>query len=136
MDAERRVKITKTDDQWRQELTPEQYQVTRQHGTGRAFSNPLNGEKRAGMFNCVCCGAPLFSASTKFDSGTGLVSRFRRSYPFAARSHTNARRRARLGRVSSARSRASSTRYACAPIKWPRWPLASLASAASEPKGH
>ena len=71
MDAERRVKITKTDDQWRQELTPEQYQVTRQHGTERAFSNPLNGEKRAGMFNCVCCGAPLFSASTKFDSGTG-----------------------------------------------------------------
>jgi peptide-methionine (R)-S-oxide reductase len=65
------VKITKTDDQWRQELTPEQYQVTRQHGTERAFSNPLNGEKRAGMFNCVCCGAPLFSASTKFDSGTG-----------------------------------------------------------------
>jgi peptide-methionine (R)-S-oxide reductase len=74
MDADRRVKITKSDDEWRQELTPEQYHVTRQHGTERAFSNPLNGEKRAGMFNCVCCDAPLFSSGTKFDSGTGWPS--------------------------------------------------------------
>jgi peptide-methionine (R)-S-oxide reductase len=74
MDTDRRVKITKTDDEWRQELTPEQYLVTRQHGTERAFSNPLHGEKRAGVFNCVCCGARLFSSSTKFDSGTGWPS--------------------------------------------------------------
>ena len=101
------MKVTKTDAEWRNELTPEQYRVTRQRGTERPFSSPLNGEKRAGMFNCfncACCGVPLFSTNTKFESGTELVSRFRRSYPFAARSHTNARRRARFWRVSGART--------------------------------
>jgi peptide-methionine (R)-S-oxide reductase len=67
-------KITKSDEEWRRQLTPEQYHVTREHGTERAFSNPLNGEKRDGMFSCVCCGAPLFSSATKFDSGTGWPS--------------------------------------------------------------
>jgi peptide-methionine (R)-S-oxide reductase len=74
MHADRPAKVSKTADEWKRQLTPEQYRVTRQHGTERAFSNPLNGEKRAGMFNCVCCGAPLFSSSTKFDSGTGWPS--------------------------------------------------------------
>jgi peptide-methionine (R)-S-oxide reductase len=74
MSSDRRAKVTKTDDEWRKALTPEQYHVTRQHGTERAFSNPLNNEKRAGMFNCVCCGTPLFSSETKFDSGTGWPS--------------------------------------------------------------
>ncbi len=60
MNPDQRAKVTKTDEEWRKQLTPEQYHVTRQHGTERAFSNPLNNEKRAGMFNCVCCGAPLF----------------------------------------------------------------------------
>src|SRR5216684_3905876 len=64
------------DEEWKGQLTPEQYHVTRQHGTERAFSNPLNNEKRKGMFNCVCCGAPLFSSDTKFDSGTGWPSFF------------------------------------------------------------
>jgi peptide-methionine (R)-S-oxide reductase len=68
------VKISKSDAEWRQQLTPEQFRVTRQHGTERAFSHPLNGEKRAGMFRCVCCGAPLFSSSAKFESGTGWPS--------------------------------------------------------------
>jgi peptide-methionine (R)-S-oxide reductase len=68
------VKISKSDAEWRQQLTPEQFRVTRQHGTERAFSHPLNGEKRAGMFGCVCCGAPLFSSSAKFESGTGWPS--------------------------------------------------------------
>jgi len=71
---DRPVKVAKTDDEWKKQLTSEQYRVTRQHGTERAFSNPLNGEKRAGMFNCVCCGALLFSSETKFDSGTGWPS--------------------------------------------------------------
>ena len=74
MSSGRPPKITKTDTEWRQQLTPEQYYVARQHGTERAFSHPLNTEKREGMFNCVCCGAPLFSSATKFNSGTGWPS--------------------------------------------------------------
>jgi peptide-methionine (R)-S-oxide reductase len=68
------AKITKSDEEWKRQLSPEQYHVTREHGTERAFSNPLNGEKREGMFSCVCCGAPLFSSGAKFDSGTGWPS--------------------------------------------------------------
>lgn len=64
----------KSDEEWRKQLTPEQFHVARQHGTERPFSSPLNSEKRPGMFNCACCGAPLFSSSAKFDSGTGWSS--------------------------------------------------------------
>ena len=53
--------VEKSDAEWRAELTPEQYKVTRQHGTERAGTSPLNNEKREGVFTCVCCGAPLFS---------------------------------------------------------------------------
>jgi peptide-methionine (R)-S-oxide reductase len=60
--------------EWRQKLTPEQYHVTREHGTERAFSHPYSQEKREGMYRCVCCGAPLFSSETKYDSGTGWPS--------------------------------------------------------------
>jgi len=67
-------KITKTDEEWRKLLTPEEYRVTRQHGTELAFSHPLNREKRDGTFRCVCCGARLFASDTKFDSGTGWPS--------------------------------------------------------------
>jgi len=74
MPADRPAKVVKTAEQWKSQLTPEQYYVTRQHGTEPAFSNPLNREKRAGTFSCVCCGAPLFSSRTKFDSGTGWPS--------------------------------------------------------------
>ena len=71
---DRADKIVKTDAQWRAELTPEQYRVTRQHGTERAGTSPLNKEKRAGMFTCVCCGEPLFGSDSKFESGTGWPS--------------------------------------------------------------
>ena len=71
---ETKDKIVKTEDEWRAELSPDQYYVTRQHGTERAFSNPLNDEKRSGVFGCVGCGAPLFSSAQKFDSGTGWPS--------------------------------------------------------------
>jgi peptide-methionine (R)-S-oxide reductase len=71
-----RPKVTKTDAEWRKQLTPEQYYVTREHGTERAFTSPLNNEKRPGMFHCVACGAPLFSSATKFESGTGWPSFF------------------------------------------------------------
>ena len=56
------------------ELTPEQYQVTREHGTERPFTSSLNAEERDGVFYCVCCGAPLFKADTKFDAGCGWPS--------------------------------------------------------------
>ena len=67
-------KTARSDAEWRQVLTPEQYRVTRKHGTERAFSHPYAEEKRDGMYRCVCCGAPLFSSETKFDSGTGWPS--------------------------------------------------------------
>jgi len=67
-------KITKTDEEWRAELSPEAYRVARQHGTERAFTSPLNDEKRPGIFHCVCCGEPLLSSEDKFDSGTGWPS--------------------------------------------------------------
>jgi peptide-methionine (R)-S-oxide reductase len=66
----------KTDAQWRAELTPEQYHVTREHGTERAFSHPYNHEKREGVYVCVCCGAPLFSSAAKYESGSGWPSYF------------------------------------------------------------
>lgn len=69
-------KINKSDAEWKRELTPEQYRITRKHGTERAFSHPLNNEKRAGLYHCVCCGQPLFSSDAKFDSGTGWPSFF------------------------------------------------------------
>ncbi|KAI95064.1 methionine sulfoxide reductase B [Rhodomicrobium udaipurense JA643] len=67
-------RMIKSDAEWRAKLTPEQYKVTRQHGTERAASSPLNDEKREGVFACVCCGAPLFASDAKYDSGSGWPS--------------------------------------------------------------
>lgn len=66
--------IRKSDDEWREELTPEQYRVTREGGTERAFSGEYWNEKADGIYRCVCCGAPLFDSDTKFESGTGWPS--------------------------------------------------------------
>jgi peptide-methionine (R)-S-oxide reductase len=73
-DVDRAEKVVKTDAEWRAKLTPEQYYVTRQHGTERAGTSPLNKEKREGVFACVCCGEPLFTSDAKYDSGTGWPS--------------------------------------------------------------
>jgi len=67
-------KVRKTDEEWRSELTPEQYRVTREHGTERAFTGEYWDHKEEGVYRCVGCGAPLFSSETKYDSGTGWPS--------------------------------------------------------------
>jgi peptide-methionine (R)-S-oxide reductase len=68
--AEKIGKIMKTDDQWKKELSPEQFNVLRQEGTERAFTSPLNDEKRVGIFACAGCGLELFPSKFKYDSGT------------------------------------------------------------------
>ena len=68
------LKVNKTKEEWRQVLTPEQFRITREHGTERAFTGPHWDEKADGTYTCVCCGEPLFTANTKFDSGTGWPS--------------------------------------------------------------
>jgi peptide-methionine (R)-S-oxide reductase len=67
-------RIVKTDAEWRTQLTPAQYHETREHGTERAFTGPNWDEKAGGVYACVCCGTPLFSSATKYDSGTGWPS--------------------------------------------------------------
>ena len=70
MDA-KHFKVTRSEEEWRRLLTPEQYAVMRGHGTERPGSCALNHEKRAGTFSCAGCGQPLFISKTKFESGTG-----------------------------------------------------------------
>ena len=67
-------KITKTDAEWKSQLTPEQYNVMRQKGTEAPYSSPLNEIHEKGVFACAACELPLFSSATKFDSGTGWPS--------------------------------------------------------------
>jgi len=69
-------KIVKSDMEWRQQLTPAQYNILREEGTERSFSSPLNDEKRHGTYHCAGCELPLFTSEMKFDSGTGWPSFF------------------------------------------------------------
>ena len=74
MGKESNSTIPQSDSGWREKLTEEEYRITRQGGTERAFSGEYYDHKKAGTYHCVCCGAPLFSSETKFESGTGWPS--------------------------------------------------------------
>jgi peptide-methionine (R)-S-oxide reductase len=67
-------KITKSDEQWRNQLSSQAYHVTRQHGTEPAFSGEYASFKGDGLYSCICCGAPLFDSINKYDSGSGWPS--------------------------------------------------------------
>ena len=70
------ARVVRTDAEWKQRLTPEQYRITRASGTERAFCGGLLNNKDRGLYTCVCCGLPLFESKAKFESGTGWPSFF------------------------------------------------------------
>ena len=84
-------KVTKkTEQEWKQELTPEQFAVTRQKGTERPFTGKYYDHHEDGMYRCACCGAPLFSSDTKFESGTGWPSFYEPASQQNVRAETDA----------------------------------------------
>ena len=82
-------KVIKTEQEWKEKLSPEQYQVARQAGTERAFTGKYWNTKDKGTYACVCCGEPLFNSDTKFDSGTGWPSFYEPVQEGAVATHTD-----------------------------------------------
>jgi peptide-methionine (R)-S-oxide reductase len=72
--AEKKARVAKSDVEWRAQLTPLQFHVSREKGTERAFTGEYHDTKTPGTYRCVCCGTPLFDSAAKFDSGTGWPS--------------------------------------------------------------
>jgi len=90
MDTKTTIKTAasgQSNEQWRKKLTPEQYRVTREHGTERAFTGKYWDNHDDGMYKCVCCGEALFDAGTKFDSGTGWPSFYQPATKVAVGTH-------------------------------------------------
>ncbi|MGH6763061.1 MAG: peptide-methionine (R)-S-oxide reductase MsrB [Phyllobacterium sp.] len=85
MNDTKTFKVVKTDEEWRAQLTPEQYKITRQHGTERAFSSPDYDSKKSGTYHCVCCGRALYRSDAKYNSGTGWPSFFEPIEPEAVK---------------------------------------------------
>jgi peptide-methionine (R)-S-oxide reductase len=101
-----REELPKTDDEWRERLTPQQYEVARKAGTERAFTGEYWDCHDDGVYECVCCGEPLFSSDTKFESGTGWPSFFQALDPAAVEedvdtSHGMVRTEARCGKCGA-----------------------------------
>ena len=82
-------KIAKTEEEWKKQLSPEQFQVARKAGTEPAFTGKYWDTKEKGTYNCVCCGTPLFESEAKFNSGTGWPSFYKPVDPAAVAEHTD-----------------------------------------------
>ena len=82
-------KVVKSEEQWKKELTDQEYYVLRQEGTERSFTSPLNDNKQEGLYACSGCGTVLFTSKTKFDSGTGWPSFYRPDDPAYIAEHTD-----------------------------------------------
>lgn len=82
-------KINKPDAQWRSQLTPQQYAVTRKAGTEAAFTGQYYNNEQAGHYHCICCGEPLFDSDRKYDSGSGWPSFWAPRSPDAVETHTD-----------------------------------------------
>lgn len=83
------AKINKSEEDWKNQLSDEQFRVTRKSGTERAGSHPLNDEKRSGEYYCICCQQLLFDAKNKYDSGSGWPSFFQPANPKAVEEHAD-----------------------------------------------
>ncbi len=82
-------RVQKSDAEWRAQLTPEQYRITRQHGTEPPFTGPYLDEKEPGLYRCVCCDAPLVRSDTKYESGSGWPSFYEPVSPDAITERTD-----------------------------------------------